>query len=238
MIHFEELAYHETTLGELTLRCRTEPRADNKLIYEVKLNEEFLMSSLFTASEEALATLALDALDGDPLDVVVGGLGLGYTAATALKSSRVGRVTVVDILAEIIGWHRQGLVPLGKTLCDDGRCELVHASFFDFPARGPELLGPERAGHQVDAVLLDIDHSPTHWLHGSNAGFYGEQGLKMLRQHVRPGGIFALWSNDPESTPFMALLGECFESAEAHRVAFDNPYTGGESACTVYVCRC
>ena len=80
---FEELDYRETPLGPISLRRRSEPRLNGKVLYEVKLGEEFLMSSLFVEAEEQLATLALQSLDTQKLDGVVGGLGLGYTAAKA-----------------------------------------------------------------------------------------------------------------------------------------------------------
>lgn len=91
-------------------------------IHEIKLNDEFLMSSLFVVAEVELAHLALAELPGDDLNVVVGGLGLGYTAQTVLEDPRVGSLLVVDALNEVIEWHQQGLIPAGKTLAADERC--------------------------------------------------------------------------------------------------------------------
>ncbi|GDY79882.1 hypothetical protein SAV31267_093670 [Streptomyces avermitilis] len=88
-------------------------------MYEVKLGDEYLMSSLFTAGEVELARLGLAELPDGPLDVAVGGLGLGYTARTALDDPRVRSLIVVDALAEVIDWHRRGLVPLGAGLASD-----------------------------------------------------------------------------------------------------------------------
>jgi spermidine synthase len=235
LFEFEELAFHDTTLGELSLRRRSEPRAGNVIVYEVKLNEEFLMSSLFTASEEALAELGLAALKGDSLEVVVGGLGLGYTAATALKDDRVSRLWVIDKLSELIGWHMRALVPLGKTLTDDSRCHLVHADFFEFARVGSKLLATSEPTRTFDAILLDIDHSPTHWLTASNSSLYSVEGLTQMATHIRPEGVFALWSNDPPSQPFVERLEGIFATLATHVVSFPNPYTNDESACTVYV---
>ena len=80
---FEELAWAPTPMGEISLRRRLEPslRVD---VYEVKLGEEYLMSSLFTVAEIELARLGLAQVPGSDLDVVVGGLGLGYTARAVL----------------------------------------------------------------------------------------------------------------------------------------------------------
>ena len=82
---FEELDFRPTPLGDLILRRRRLALLDHRIIHEVLLGDAFLMSSLFHVVEEALADLGLAAAAGDALDVVVGGLGLGYTAAAALR---------------------------------------------------------------------------------------------------------------------------------------------------------
>ncbi|MEJ2180962.1 MAG: spermidine synthase, partial [Gammaproteobacteria bacterium] len=79
-INFKELDYRQTALGELVLRRRQALALDGREIFEVKLNDEYLMSSMFHEAEAALADLGLSELKGEDWDVVVGGLGLGYTA--------------------------------------------------------------------------------------------------------------------------------------------------------------
>src|SRR3954466_8109257 len=123
--NFEELDYRETPLGELILRRRRMLSLGGIEIYEVKLGGAFLMSSLFHEVEEALARLGLGELEGEQWDVVVGGLGLGYTAVAALEHRAVKALLVVDALAPVIGWRRQGLVPLGKKLTEDPRTRMV-----------------------------------------------------------------------------------------------------------------
>src|ERR1700675_1779666 len=115
-INFEELDYQPTELGELTLRRRRMLSLEGAEVFEIKLGERFLMSSLFTKVEIALAELALAELQADSLDVVVGGLGLGYTARAALQNPAVQSVVVVEALPAVIDWHRRGLVPLGTQL--------------------------------------------------------------------------------------------------------------------------
>ena len=232
---FEELDYQKTPLGEISLRRRSEPKLDGKILYEVKLGDEFLMSSLFTESEIQLSKLGLAALDGTNLDVVVGGLGLGYTAVAALEDPSVKSLIVIDVMAPVIDWHRRGLVPLGKKLVSDPRCTLVHASFFDVATSsdsGFDLADPTRLVH---AVLLDIDHSPSHWLNPENSTFYTTEGFQSLADKLHPGGIFGLWSNDPPDADVIHLLNTVFEFSESHVVTFPNPYSGGESSCTVYL---
>lgn len=111
-LRFEEIDWQPTPIGEISLRRRRRPVSGDD-VYEVKLGDEFLMSSLFTAGEIALTELALAQLPDTELDVAVGGLGLGYTAQTALDDPRVRSLTVIDALAEVIGWHQRHLVPSG-----------------------------------------------------------------------------------------------------------------------------
>jgi spermidine synthase len=232
---FEELARESTPIGEISLRRRLEPTLQID-IFEVILADDGLMSSLFTAGEEALATLGLTAAVGDQLDVIVGGLGLGYTAHTVLQDARVRSLHVVDALAAVIGWHERHLVPLGPSLTGDPRCHLVHGDFFELVATGLQLPGQPRPA-LVNAVLVDIDHSPVHLLDPSHASFYEPGGLRRLSKHLRPGGAFALWSNDPPDEGFTHTLRSVFERADAHVVTFANLLIDGESSSTVYVAR-
>lgn len=235
MLDFEELDYQQTPLGELSLRRRAEPRLEGKILYEVKLGEEFLMSSLFPEAEIQLAKLGLAAIEGTELDVVVGGLGLGYTAVATLEEPRVKSLRVIDVMAPVIDWHRRGLVPLGKQLSTDPRCQLVHADFFELASSTDGGFDRDNPGQLVHAVLLDIDHTPSFWLNPANSAFYTEQGLGRLADKLHPGGVFGLWSDDPPDDGFIQLLDSVFESAKSHIVNFPNPYTGGESSNTVYL---
>lgn len=232
---FEELDFQQTPLGEISLRRRSEPRLDDRIVYEVKLGEEFLMSSLFTQSEIQLARLGLNALQGDALYVVVGGLGLGYTAGEALTDPRIRSLHVIEVMAPVIDWHRRELVPLDPPLSSDDRCTLVEADFFELAAA--EAGGFDRSDPQrlADAVLLDIDHSPRHWLNPGNSRFYSAESLQRLSAKITAGGVFGLWSNDPPDETFTEVLGTVFRAMENHVVSFANPYSGAESACTVYI---
>ncbi len=231
---FEELAWAETPMGEISLRRRLEPslRVD---VYEVKLGDEFLMSSLFTAAEVALARLGLAELPGGDLDVLVGGLGLGYTARAVLDDERVRSLAVVETLGEVIGWHQRRLLPEAAAVTADPRARLVHGDFFALVEAGAGF--DPGAPQRFHAVLLDIDHTPRHLLDPSHAAFYTPAGLRRLTRHLHPGGVFALWSDDPPDADFSAVLAEVFAGCQAQVVTFANPHTGGESANTVYVAR-
>jgi len=233
---FEELDYQKSVLGELILRRRKVPMLDNAVVYEVILNDEFLMSSLFHAAEDALADLGLAAAPDGLLDVVVGGLGLGYTAVAALVHARVAELLVVEFLEPVIGWHRDGLLPNGKGLSDDPRLRFVHGDFFALSdsATGFDPVTPGRKFH---AILLDIDHTPKHWLNPAHAAFYVSNGLLALVRHLHPGGVFAMWSDGESDPDFLHALREVFDAAAAHTVTFPNPIQDKESSSTVYVAR-
>jgi spermidine synthase len=230
---FEELDWSETAMGVISLRRRIEPSL-NVDVYEVKLGDEFLMSSLFTAAEVALARLGLAQAVDAHLDVVVGGLGLGYTARSALDDPRIRSLVVVEALAEVIGWHQRALLPDTAELVADPRVRLQRGDFFAM-ADSNTGFDPEAPGRRFHVVLLDIDHTPQHVLHPSHRTFYTPAGLRKLIAHLHSGGVFALWSDDPPDPDFEAVLAEVFERSEASVVRFSNPLTGGYSTNTVYV---
>ena len=232
--HFEELDFRSTPLGELSLRRRRLLSLGGMEIYEVKLGDAFLMSSLFHEVEVALADLGLSELKGEAWDVVVGGLGLGYTAVAALAHRGVASLLIVEALPAVIEWHQNHVVPLGAKLMGDPRCRILPSNFFA-DARSEDGFDPERPGRRFHAVLLDIDHSPRHLLHPENAEFYQPDGLRALAAHLHPGGIFALWSDEAPEDEFLDALGAAFATARAHIVRFQNPLLDGTSESTVYV---
>lgn len=219
-------------MGDISLRRRLEPTLQVD-VWEVKLGDEFLMSSLFTAGERAVARLGLAVTSGNDLRLVVGGLGLGYTAVEALADERVASVHVIDTLDAVIDWHEQGLVPIGTQLAEDPRCTLVHGDFFAMVDTGLDERIP---GAPYDAILLDIDHTPSHLLHAAHGGFYRPDGLQRVADQLVPGGVFSLWSDEfAPNDEFVEVLRGVFDTVEAHVVAFPNHYTGGESTSTIYV---
>ena len=215
-VYFEELDFRPTPMGVLSLR-RRRSLTSGVDIYEIKLGDEFLMSSAFTVAEIELARLGLAALQRSDLDVVVGGLGLGYTA-----------------LAEVIEWHRQGLLPLGKPLTGDPRCRFVNGDFFAM-SDSADGFDPDAPRRRFDAVLVDIDHSPQNLLHPRHAALYTADGLRRLAEHLNPGGVFALWSNDPPDHAFESVLAGAFAISAAHVVSFDNPLQHRDASNTIYI---
>ncbi|HBA82701.1 MAG TPA: spermidine synthase [Verrucomicrobia bacterium] len=233
----EELDRQMTRMGELILRRRLLPALDNQEVYEVKLGEEYLMSSLFHDAEVAMVRLGLERVAQTPLDVVVGGLGLGYTAAAVLDYPGVRSLLVIEALDAVMDWHQRKLVPLGDRLVGDSRSRLIHGDFF--AVAGPDGHGfdPELPDRKFHAILLDVDHSPSQWLSPLHAPFYETNGLHRLTAFLHRGGVFALWSNDPPEETFIRKLETVFPQVRAEVVTFPNPLTDSKSANTVYVAK-
>jgi spermidine synthase len=171
------------------------------------------------------------------LDVVVGGLGLGYTVVAALNHPTVRSLLVIEALAPVIDWHQRALVPLGPQLTSDPRCRLIHADFFALASGIPHGFDPQAPARLFHAILLDIDHSPKNLLHPRNAAFYQPPGLRALAAQLHPGGVFALGSDDPPDSDFIATLNTVFTGTTSQIVNFPNPLLARTSASTVYVAR-
>ena len=230
---FEVLDSQVTDIGAVSLRRRRILSLD-KDVWEVLLGDEHLMSSLFTASEVALAQLGLAALGEAPAegwDVVVGGLGLGYTAATVLEDARVGCLRVVELLAPVIEWHEKRLVPLDPPLVADKRCRVVEGDFFALAASDEGFGGPQ------DAILIDIDHTPDWLLDQRSGSFYSEEGLAKLARHLKPGGVMGLWSDARADEAFVARMAKVFSNAWSEPVTFHNPLQDKPFTQTVYLAR-
>jgi spermidine synthase len=231
----EELDYRPTPIGDVSLRRRTDPLSGVD-IFEVKLGDEFLMSSLFHVAELEVARLALARLTETSswsLSVAVGGLGLGYTAHAVLADPRVQDLVVVDFLEAVIDWHERGLVPVGPALVADPRCRFVHGDFFAMnDGEGFDPLAPHR---EFDAVVVDIDHSPQHLLAEGSRSFYGLRGTQQLARHLRPGGVYSLWSNDPPDPVYLKTLSQVFVDVAAEVVSFPNPLQDRDATNTVYL---
>ena len=201
----EILAYEASPLGMLCLRRRELLSQPGTVVTEVTLNHEFLMSSLYTDSERALASTAIRLHSGCDARVLIGGLGLGYTAREALCSPRVAHVEVVELLPQVIGWLSAGLLPLSTELSDASRLRVTQGDVYERLQRPP--------GGAVDMILIDVDHSPSEPLGATSEAFYTVEGLRAARGHLRTGGVLGIWSY-AESAPLTEGLREVF--AEVH----------------------
>jgi len=224
--NLEIIAYETTPLGELCLRRRELLSDPGTVITEITLDHELLMSSYHTASERALAATALARHGGRELSVLVGGLGLGYTANEVLQSSRVRRVEVIEFLPEVVGFLRKGLVPLSSELLADPRFGVREGDVYAM------LRAPAREAW--DLVLIDVDHSPEEKLGTANDSFYTESGLALAAQHLAPGGILAVWSY-AESSPFVDALRATFAVVETVQVGYVNALVDEECTDWLFV---
>jgi spermidine synthase len=191
----EELGRATGAHGELLLRRRT--TADGRAYQELVVDGVFAMDDVDTSTERLLATEVLRRLPGDRLRVLVGGLGLGWTAAAALTDPRVAAVEVVELQPALVGWAARGLLP-SLTGLSDRRLRLRVGDVADALAAGAE---------EWDAVLLDVDNGPGFLVHQSNAGLYRPSGLATALGALRPGGVLAIWSSDPAPDLTAALGG-------------------------------
>jgi spermidine synthase len=209
--NLEILAYESTPLGILCLRRRELLSKPGTIITEITLDHELLMSSYHTASERALADEALARHPGSELSVLVGGLGLGYTANQILESERVRRVQVFELLPEVVGFLRDGLVPLSAKLCAEPRFAVQEGDVYATLAAIPDELW--------DLILIDVDHSPEERLGTTNAAFYTEAGLEHAKRHLAPEGVLAIWSY-ADSSPFVDAMHRVFGVVETVPVHF------------------
>lgn len=209
----EILAYEPSPLGPLCLRRRELLSQPGTIVTEVTLNHEFLMSSLYTDSERELASTALEMHPGNDLKVLVGGLGLGYTAREALQSNRVAHVEVVELLPQVIDWLAQGLVPLSVELRNHDRLIVTQGDVYRRLSEPPDKL--------FDVILIDVDHSPDERLNSESVSFYTPPGLEAARRHLASDGVLAVWSY-AESSPFASALRSVFGRVRVKPVTYDN----------------
>ncbi|MFN8194317.1 MAG: hypothetical protein U0R80_08555 [Nocardioidaceae bacterium] len=209
---YVELARASSDRGDLVLRQRTS--ATGPSVLELRANGVFVMDSAETATEQALATAALELCE-DPRDVLVGGLGLGYTMHAVLGDGRVERCSVVEIEQALVDWMRDGTIPHGPGLLADERVTVVVADI--------SLALAEAGARTFDLVLLDVDNGPGYLVHESNAALYDAPFLRVVRHVLRPGGVLVIWSA-AEAPSLLATLREEVGDAEerAHEVALQD----------------
>jgi spermidine synthase len=168
--------------------------------FVIAVGPQALMSSAAHGSEEALAEQALEALRGRAsMRVLVGGLGMGYTLAAALRNlATQGHVVVAELLPALVEWNRGPLAHLAGRPLDDPRVT-VHIGD----------VGDVIQGHKAafDAILLDVDNGPRGLTRGGNSRLYSQDGLAASFRALTPGGVFGVWSVAPER-PFNRRLAE------------------------------
>jgi len=207
--------------GELRLTQR-----GNEFSINLKGAGGILMTSRVNGSEIALAELGCAHVKGkENTKVLVGGMGMGFTLAAALKAtSNNSQVVVAELVPEVIEWNKGPLGECAGRPLDDKRV-LVHLGDV------AELLKTKQAAY--DAVLLDVDNGPESFTHADNNKLYSIECLQAIRQTLHPGGVLAIWSawHDPKFTLQLKKTGFKVEAktVRAHK--------GKGSRHTIYLAR-
>jgi len=212
MSDLELLRHADTPIGTIYLGRRALPGP--RWVYELQISGQLLMSSLHNVSERALSHRAL-ALHGgtSPLRVLIGGLGLGYTAEAALASDQVASVRVVEKMDFVMAWMKDGDLPLSAAFAEETRLEIVQGDVYE------DLLGPATA--QYDLILVDVDHSPDDRLADDPGHFYSVEGQRNVAKHLRPGGVLAVWSAW-DSEPFAEVLRQVYPRTRREDVSWED----------------
>lgn len=213
-----------TPLGPLCLRRRELLSKPGVTVTEVTLNHEFLMSSYNTDSERVIAQRSVEIHGGRSLHTLVGGLGLGYTARELVDNASVTDVEVVEYLPQVIGWLRDGLVPLAPVLNphqgdDSAKLRIGQGDVYQ------RLMDPPE--DHFDLIVIDVDHSPSDQLDSSEHPFYTVDGLQRAKRHLREGGVLSVWSY-AESSSFSRALEEVFDRVQVEPVTTHNDLVGHE----------
>ena len=172
--------------------------------FMILLPTDELMSSRMRNSEERLATMTFERLAGNPAPrVLIGGYGMGFTLRAALAAAPPrARITVAELLPEIIEWARGPMAELTAGCLDDPRVTLevrdvAETIAFDI-------------GH-FDAILLDVDNGPDGVVRKANDRLYSRAGLATAFGALRPRGVLAVWSAAPDPGFTRRLRGAGFE---------------------------
>jgi len=155
---------------------------------ELRVNGVFVMDDVETSSEQALARTVIGL---GAREVLVGGLGLGYTLRALLASPQVTRVVVAELHAEIVDWMRDGTIP-GADLLTDARTHVTVGDVRDVVAAQPPA--------SLDAIVLDVDNGPDFLVHDANAAVYGPAFAEVCASRLRPGGSLCVWTMAPSAS--------------------------------------
>jgi spermidine synthase len=186
--------------GELVLR------GDGRH-FEIISNGVFLMDTRAGESERLLVDAPLQRL-ARPSTILIGGLGVGFSLAQALRSPYARQITVIEREPAVIRWHAAHLRPYSAGALDDPRVRVERADLLDWLRTTPDT---------YDALCLDIDNGPDWTVTDGNSALYGPAGLDLLSPRLRPGGVLAVWSAGA-APAFAALLRERFHDVTAHPI--------------------
>ncbi len=179
--------------------------------FMILLDRAELMSTRMTGSEEALAVMTCERLGKRPRQrqgphLLIGGYGMGFTLRAALAAlGDDARITVVELVPEIIDWARGPMATLMAGCLDDPRVTLVQGDV------GAVIAGASSA---YDAILLDVDNGPDGLTRTDNNRLYSVRGLAAAKRALAPGGVLAIWSAAPDPVFVRRLASSGFRTEE------------------------
>ena len=188
---WRELARAETEDGDtIILRQRGD-------VFDIRFNGWELMSSSNSVSEATLARVVCSQIREESPTILIGGLGMGYTLRAVLDAvGREAKITVCELLNDVIGWNRGALAPLAAFPLNDARVDVRNVSVVDVI---------RERGHVFDAILLDTDNGPDFIFRRSNRVLYEAEGLACISRILGHDGVVGFWSST-ESAKFEAAL--------------------------------
>jgi spermidine synthase len=226
-VEYTEVARAESPRGEIVLRERRDPDAgpNSPVALELRVNGVFVMDTFETSSEKGLATAALKQVE-NPRNVVIGGLGLGFTMHEVLADTRVERLVVVEIEDALVQWMRDGTVPHGPSYLADDRVSVMTADI--------RVALAEATLAAYDLVLLDVDNGPGFLVYDENEAIYQREFLQQVKEALRPGGALVIWSA-AESPTLQAEMEQVF--GESVAVPYDVTLQSRDEHYWIYLAR-
>lgn len=226
-LEYTEVARADSPRGEVVLRQRRDRDAGPGApgVLELRVNGVFVMDTLETSSERGLAAAALKQV-AHPRQVVIGGLGLGFTMHEVLADHRVERLVVVEIEDALVQWMRDGTVPHGPSYLADDRVTVMNADI--------RLAMAEATVAAYDLILLDVDNGPGFLVHDDNEALYQAEFLGQAKEALRPGGALVIWSA-AESPRLQAELQDVFGNVAA--IPYDVTLQSREEHYWIYLAR-
>jgi spermidine synthase len=168
-----------TERGELVLRQRSGGH------FEIISNGVFLMDTSDGRSERQLIGAAMAQTPASAPDLLIGGLGVGFSLIHAVRETAAAHIDVVEIEPVIIGWHRKHLRSLTASSIADARVRVIEADLADWL---------RTADRDYDVICLDTDNGPNWLVFEANEGLYSDAGLDLIGSRLRPDGVVAVWS--------------------------------------------
>lgn len=212
-----------TRNGDLQLRAF---EASGEVHHELVFNGHFLMATYNAPSARALVKAIVDRVGGRrSLNMLVGGLGMGYSLREALACPATRSVCVVEVEPRIVTWNRTHLG--NADILDDPRTEVVVGDLYDYVQGNPK---------SYDGIAIDIDNGPDWVVRSENRRVYSLSMLETLRTRLRGGGLLAIWGHAAVRSYERALL-EVFESTEVLEATDHDPSTGKGIEAVIYLAR-